>query len=1215
MQLNGLLSFLRQAPRYQDVLTALRAGQPVADQRVLRAARPAVAGALAGDLARPTLIVASQVERAYNIAEQLPVWLPDQPVYRFLEPSSLFYDRTPWATLSIRARLAALGALCPPPGLDSNGPAPVIVTSALALMARTLPVREFRAATRMVRAGTQADQEKLLRAWLAAGYTPVSVVTEPGTFSRRGGIVDVFPISAAAPVRLEFFGDEIESLRAFDPASQRSTTPLDVAVIFPAREALPKYASGVAERLAEWFASLPRPEDDVTSPAPDEDDLRAESAFPTIEFYMPFFYGAPASLLDYLPDDAFIVVDDWAALEDCVSDLETQAVTLREERLKAGQIPPDTPLPYFTWDSLRDGLRARHPLHLGGVGLEMVEGEESGPLPTFDEPEDAIGDLFTPGPRYGGQLRPFIDLLRRLRLNGERPVVVSNQAQRLSELWRDSERGPRIPPRAEVAAPPSGLTFVEGTLAEGWTLAAGHVHLLTDAEIFGWKRPEPRRHPVMRAISPEAYFADMAVGDVVVHVEYGIGRFVGLQKRVLEGVAREYLVIQYAGTDMLYVPIHQADRLSRYVGADDRDPPLSKLGSAEWTQTREAARRAAEEVARELLDLYARRASVEGHAFAPDSPWQAELEASFPYVETDDQLRVLAEVKADMERPTPMDRLICGDVGYGKTEIALRAAFKVVMDGKQVAILVPTTVLAQQHFNTFSQRLAAFPVKVEMLSRFRSPREQRDILAQTARGEVDILIGTHRILQEDVHFRDLGLLIIDEEQRFGVTHKERFKQMRAQVDVLTMTATPIPRTLYMSLAGIRDISMISTPPAERLPVLTHVGPYDEKIVRQAILRELDRGGQIFYVHNRVSTISPVHEHLSRLAPEARIVVGHGQMDEDELEKVMTRFAGGEADILLSTTIIESGLDIPNANTIIIDRADTHGLAQLYQLRGRVGRGAYRGYAYLFYPRHAHLNDEARARLDTIAEQTELGAGLSIAMRDLEIRGAGELLGTRQSGYIATVGFHLYTQLLAQAVQRQRAEQRAEHKAAPRPAAPGELGAIAQGAGPAITIDLPVPAFVPVEFMPDMAMRLQFYRRLADMTTLPAVDDLEVELEDRFGPLPPEVEGLLFQMRVKLMAQKANVVAITADENQVAVRLPYLATINRADLQRYLGHGARVSRVAVWVSRDESEENDWRQRLIAILERLQPLAENAEPMKEPADQGHAPAAPPDPGFGA
>jgi transcription-repair coupling factor (superfamily II helicase) len=1167
MQLHGLLDALRHLPAYQSLIAALRAGRPIPEQHVLRAARPFVAAAVAADLARPTLIITAQVERAYNITEQLPVWLPTVPTLRFAEPSALFYDRTPWAAATIKARLTALAALCPPIGTQAPEPPPLIITSALGLMSRTAPVREFRAASRLIRVGARIEPEKLLRFWLSIGYLPAAVVTEPGTFTRRGGVIDIFPISADRPVRIELFGDEIESLRAFDPASQRSVSPIDHLIVAPAREAMPKFSRAAAEKLANWFASLPEPETDVASARADHPELMAEAAFPTLEFYLPTFYSTSASLLDYLPDEALVIVDDWTTLEDTVGALEAQAVELYSERRRANGIPADYPLPYLTWEHLRDGLRGRPVLQLGGHSADSTPDE------------DALGMFFAPGNHFGGQIRPFIEGMANVAASGAIPIIVSNQAQRLAELWGETRHVTRLPVTTEIEALPDGVRFIEGALGEGWTLRDS-IHLYTDAEIFGWRRPEPRRHITPRAISPEAYFADLKPGDYVVHIEYGVGRFMGMQKRQVDGNPREYLILHYANNDTLYVPIHQADRISRYVGPDDRNPNLTRLGSSEWAQNKAAAQRAAEESAREMLELYARRAMVRGHAFSPDTQWQAELEASFPYVETADQLRVLKEVKADMERPAPMDRLICGDVGYGKTEVALRAAFKAVMDGKQVAILVPTTVLAQQHYNTFTQRLAAFPVRVEMLSRFRSPKEQTDILAKVQRGEIDILIGTHRLLQDDVIFRDLGLLVIDEEQRFGVTHKERFKRLRTEIDVLTLTATPIPRTLYMSLAGIRDISMIQTPPAERLPVLTHVGPFDEKLVRQAILREIDRGGQVFFVHNRVSTIHSIADQLQRLVPDARIAIGHGQMHEDELERVMLSFANGEQDILLCTTIIESGLDIPNANTIIIDRGDMFGLAQLYQLRGRVGRGAYRAYAYLFYPRNAHLNPDARARLETIAEQTELGAGLSIAMRDLEIRGAGELLGMRQSGHIASVGFQLYTQMLAQAVNRLKAEHQY--------AAPAPLEPTLPGIGAPMTIDLPVPAYVPVGFMSDGAMRLQFYRRLADMHTLEAVDEMEIELRDRFGALPPEVEGLIYQMRVKLMAQAANVVSITSDDSQIAVKLPYLAKVDRAGLQRYLENGVRVSRVAVWLARDPN--GAWRKRLLDVLERLSPLKE-------------------------
>lgn len=1164
MQLSGLLNFVRQTDSYQALLNDVRTQQASADQHVLRAARPYLIAALAQDLDRPLVIITGRVDRAHDIIEQVPVWLPDRATYRFAEPNAIFYERAPWTTATIQNRLNTFATLVKPVGAGSNydEPPPIIVTSAHALVQRTMPVREFRAGSRALRVGAQAEPESLLRAWLQVGYNPASIVVEPGTFSRRGGILDIFPMAARNPVRIEFFGDEIESIRTFSPTTQRSSESMERVTITPAREALPRYAPDAAERLGEWFASQPNPDDDVTSLLPDHELLATGTAFPLIEFYLPYLYSYPATLLDYLPEDAVIVVEDWGTLQDCVADLEEQAITVREDKRSAQHLPPDYPLPYITWAELQDELSTRRVLHLGA----------NPEFPITEAP--VVGDLFAPGARHGGQLRTIMEELQHLADRGERAIVVTQQAQRMAELWGEQED--YIIPVTHITSAHnlSQLTFVEGILAEGWVLSTptARVNLLSDAEIFGWKRPEPRRRPKPYALPPESGYADLDNGDYVVHVEYGIGRFGGLQKRMIDNSEREYLVIEYAGNDLLYVPIHQADRISRYVGADDRPPQLNRLGTQEWARTKESTRRAVEEVARELLELYATREHITGHAFGPDTPWQHELEASFPYIETDDQIQALHAVKTDMEKPRPMDRLICGDVGYGKTEVALRAAFKAVMDGKQVAVLVPTTVLAQQHFNTFSRRLLTFPVNVEMLSRFRGPQAQRRILYELAQGQIDIVIGTHRLLQSDVYFKDLGLLIVDEEQRFGVTHKEYLKQKRTEVDVLTLTATPIPRTMHMSLTGVRDISMIQTAPEERLPVVTHVGIFNDRLVRQAILRELDRGGQVFFVHNRVQTINTIAGRIRQLVPEAKIEVGHGQMDESKLEAVMTAFARGDFDVLVSTTIIESGLDIPNANTLIVDRADWFGLSQLYQLRGRVGRAANQAYAYFFHPRTHRLTFDARARLDTIGEQTQLGAGMSIALRDLEIRGAGDLLGTRQSGHIAAVGFHLYTQLLAQAVRHLKG--RGEPPSLP--ATP-----------PTLTIDLPVPTYIPTTFIAEPSLRIQLYRRLAELQTIDAVKEIERELIDRFGPLPAAVKGLLYQLQVKLLAMPANVTAIANENGQIGIRLPYLATTNRSALQEQLGHDVRVSRIAIWLPHQDIEQAHWQTRLLDVLRALQP----------------------------
>ncbi len=1168
MQLNGLLAKLSATSTFESFIQQLARAEETAHQDVLRSARPYLIAALAVRVNRPVLVVTARANRAYDIAEQIPVWCPEARVARFQEPTPVFYERAPWTSSVIRSRIQTLATFAPPVLKSESGLEPaqplIVVTSAHALMQKTLPTREFRANSREYRTGQEINLDKLLEHWVGIGYEPVSVVVQAGTFSRRGGIIDVFPAAADFPVRIEFFGDEIDSLRTFDPATQRSVDNLSSFVITPAREILPKHMPQTLTRLGDWMQTLPDPETDPTSALADLAMLEAGLAFPTAEYYLPYVYPYAASLLDYLPDNTLIVVDDWQAFEDAIADQEEQALEQRDYRTESRQLPPEPVLPYHTWDALSEQLRPIQPLHLG-----------SSPFPEeHDLP--VLGVLFKPGPRYGGQVRSFLEhLLANPR--DDRMLIVTRQAERFAELWAEGHAALPTIERVESLDALGQVNFIDGELSEGWILQEGQqpaLHLYTDAEIFGWRRPEPRRRRQPRKQNPEVFFADLSEGDAVVHVDYGVGIFKGIIKRRYEETEREYLLLEYAGNDILYVPIHQADRLARYVGVDDRTPKLNRLGTPDWIQTRRRASEAAREIADELLSLYAARTVVQGHAFGPDTPWQHELEASFPYVETDDQLRALREVKVDMESPMPMDRLICGDVGYGKTEVALRAAFKAVMDGKQVAILVPTTVLAQQHYTTFSERLTAFPVKVEMLSRFRTASEQEQILRELDGGQIDIVIGTHRLLQEDVVFKDLGLLVIDEEQRFGVTHKEMLKQKRTEVDVLTMTATPIPRTLYMALSGARDISLIQTAPEERLPVVTHVGIYDEKLVRQAILRELDRGGQAFFVHNRVRTIETLAKRLQVLIPEASIVIGHGQMEDSKLEAVITGFARGDYDVLISTTIIENGVDIPTANTMIVDRADQFGLAQLYQVRGRVGRSAQQAFVYFMHPRNSRLTEEARARLDTINEYTDLGVGMSIAMRDLEIRGMGDMLGARQSGHIEAVGFHLYTQLLANAVNQLRGGTRK----LPELLSPEQQ----VDTGLSVTIDLPLPSYLPTDYVNEMNLRLQLYRRLANIHTEDEVDVMEAELEDRFGELPQAVEGLLFQIRIKILAQKANATAIGHEAGKIYIRLPYLGSADRSAIQRYVDSRVKVSRTALWISRDEE---DWQELLCTTLRQL------------------------------
>jgi transcription-repair coupling factor (superfamily II helicase) len=1137
---------------------ALQAGNARPSLGLRRSARLPVLAALQSTLQFPILLLSDRSDRVLTLVDELALWAPQTPRLVFPEPTPLFYEEAAWGDTARRDRLNVLTALAAYhiPGSHVPQSSPLLVASARALMTRTMPRRDYLRVTRTLGQGQSIQVNELVRAWVALGYEPVNTVIAPGQFARRGGILDLWPPAEPQPVRIEFFGDEIDTLRRFDPTTQRTVKDAQSnghkaasgrVLVTPAREYLLP-----ADALAEG------------------NDRGAENGLQTSiedvsEFHIPLLHPSPASLLDYLPSQALVMIDDLQALQDTIVEIEEQAVGLRQESIKDGTLPEDFPVPYLTWSELQDSLVRRQALELGpssAIELDEVGGNTS-----------TLAQSFEPGPRFGGQLKRVMDYLFERYTSGEQLVVVSRQTPRLVELWSEQSILPETPEsQREKYCPP---VFVEGSLSEGWVFHSQDgdaLYLLTDGEIFGWRRPEPRRRPRPAAEAPEAAYSDLQVGDWVVHVDHGIGRFIGLVRRTVEGVEREYLAVEYADEAQLFVPVHQVDRLTRYVGPEGRPPTISRLGGAEWRSTKSSVKEAVKEVAEDLLELYARRSVVDGFSFSPDTTWQQELEASFPYIETEDQKRVLEEVKKDMENPRPMDRLICGDVGYGKTEVALRAAFKSVMDGKQVALLVPTTVLAQQHYHTFLQRLSAFPVEVEMLSRFRTPQQQREIVERLAQGSIDIVIGTHRLLSSDVHFKDLGLLIIDEEQRFGVTHKETLKKLRTEVDVLTMTATPIPRTLYMALSGVRDISTINTPPEERLPIVTHIGPYSKKLVRQAILRELERGGQVFFVHNRVHTIQAMRSHLEQLIPEARITVAHGQMPENELSARMEAFSKGQVDVLLSTSIIESGLDIPSANTLIVDRADTFGLAQLYQLRGRVGRGAQRAFAYFFRHNRISPTPEGRQRLETIAENTQLGAGFSIAMRDLEIRGTGDILGTRQHGHIAAVGFHLYTRLLAEAVRRLRKDRKLPSSTI--------LSRI-RAQGPGSNIDLPLPISIPAEYVPDKDVRLGLYRRLAELQSLDEVDALSEEFNDRFGPLPETVRNLFLQLRIKLLAENAGLASVTAENGQFALRYPEGEI--PASLPD-LGELVRVGKTALWMPYIYLP--DWPEQLIKVLERLQ-----------------------------
>ncbi|MEA3376334.1 MAG: transcription-repair coupling factor [Chloroflexota bacterium] len=1157
MNISGLLTAIEELESYRLLRQDLQQGDMPAPLGLMRAARAPVLAALGRGVTRDrcgaVLVAAGTTGRAQKVLQSLRDWSVDPArVLRFPEPLTLFYDRAPWTDEIIIGRLQVLSALHEEMESAGEGRPLMVVASARALMQRTLPLHQYRLSVREVAVGQILDLERTLRRWAGLGYEPVSVVEAAGQYSHRGGIIDIFPPADVLPVRIELWGNQVDSMRRFDPATQRSQERVEKVRITPAREALPRHGAGAAERVGELLEE-DLPEDILEELSEHHRGLVDSAPFPGLEFYLPYLYSRPATLLDYLPEDGLVVVDDEWELADAWAELEQEALDLKRSVETTGALPEDYPLPYATWDEWSE-MRTDQPVLTLGHGRE--------------EAASQLGNCFVPGPCFGGQLRPLLDHIETAQVRGDRVVLVSRQARRLADLW--SREHAYISPVEDLRdAPRSTLTFVQGALDEGWVLqpvSGVSTQLLTDGEIFGWRRPAPRRPVHRRKTAPESTFSDFSPGDHVVHVEYGIGVFRGLVTRSLEGGEQEYLLIEYGGEDRLFVPIYQTDRLSRYVGADDRPPELSRLGKAQWRDVKERVKKATEEVARELLDLYAARELAEGHSYRPDTPWQTELEASFPYYETPGQREAIGDVKDDMESPQPMDRLICGDVGYGKTEVAVRAAFKAVMDGRQAAVLVPTTVLAQQHYATFRQRMEPFPVEIEMLSRFRTGAEQEEILEKLLAEQIDVVIGTHRLLQDDVAFADLGLLIIDEEQRFGVTHKEKFKKVRTQLDVLTMTATPIPRTLYMALTGVRDISVIETPPEERLPVSTYVGDYDTSLIRRAILRELERGGQVFYVHNRVQTIEVARRRLERIVPEATFGVAHGRMRGRDLEDTMVRFVDGKIDVLVCTTIIESGLDIPAANTLIVERAGRLGLAQLYQLRGRVGRAAERAYAYLFRERESRLTPEARRRLETIREASGLGDGYAIAMRDLEIRGAGDILGTRQSGHISAVGFHLYARLLSRAVE----ELKAEREGKPPPPEP-----LAD-----IRIDLPIPVSLPEDYVADTWLRLKMYRRLAELNSMAEIEEMERELVDRFGPLPRPAQNLMYQLRLKALARDAGVGVVTMDNGRLALRSGG-REFPREDLLQVLNGQASISRYGIWLPK----EAGWEEMLVDVLKKV------------------------------
>jgi len=984
----------------------------------------------------------------------------------------------------------------------------VVVAPVRALIQGLAPVAEATVGPVSVRPGDQLDPEDLVARLVGAGYRREYQVEHRGELAVRGSIVDVFPSTADVPVRIDLWGDEVDRLTTFAVADQRSAHDLDEVVIFGCREVLPN--EQVRVRAAELIAEEPWGRDQW-------DRLAEGQLFEGMESWLPWLTerSTPEVLPDRLGPSAQIVLVEPRRMRDRAGELIDEEVAL------AGALAQ-------TWNATGHDGSTFPRLH---AGFDRVLQDTAAPAwhitAVPEGPETTVVQAQAWDPVVGGG-EHLVKQVGGFARDGYRVIVCAEGRGTADRMLRSfAEAGLTVADAADdpasLARP--GVRMTIAALERGFILPSIKLAVLAEADVTGRRRAHRRAKPRTRATA--GYFDDLKPGDYVVHHQHGVGRYAGMVTRAIGGAERDYLLLEYRGGDKLYVPSDQVDAVRHYTGGET--PSLHRLGGADWEKTKSRVRKAVREIAQELVVLYRRRITAPGHQFPVDSPWQREMEESFPYAETPDQLKAIVEVKEDMESEHPMDRLVCGDVGFGKTEVALRAVFKCVQDGKQAAVLVPTTLLAQQHFQTFSERYSGYPVRVEVLSRFLTPGQARRVVAGLADGSVDVVIGTHKLLGGDITFKDLGLLVVDEEQRFGVSHKESIKQLRANVDVLTLTATPIPRTLEMSLTGIRDLTLLNTPPADRQPILTYVGEYDERAVAEAIRRELLREGQVFFVHNRVQDIEDTTRRLRELVPEARIAVAHGQMDEGSLERVVLDFWEGEFDVLVCTTIIESGIDMPTVNTLVVDRADRLGLGQLHQLRGRVGRAGQRAYAYLFFPPDRELTEEAYERLKTIGEHTELGSGFKIAMRDLEIRGAGNLLGGDQSGHIAAVGYDLYVQMVSEAVAELKGEEVRE---------PAE-----------IKLELPLDAFLPPDYVSREDLRIEAYRRLAVVTAQHEVDDIVAEWADRFGPPPAPAEALLRVARLRAECARIGIRELTVAKDVARISPVRLKMSQKVRLER------------------------------------------------------------------
>ncbi|MQR93958.1 transcription-repair coupling factor [Fictibacillus phosphorivorans] len=1103
----GLKKYFSQGEDLKSIMDGINGG--LKEQLVAGlsgSARTMLISSLHENTGKPQLVVTHNLFQAQKLYEDLTSLLSEDEVYLY-PVNDLISSEMAISSPELKSqRIEALNQL-------SRSFKGVIITPVAGLRRYLPPVEVWKKAGLAFQVGEDIDSDEILKKLVAMGYERSSMVQTPGEFSVRGGIIDIYPLTEKNPVRIELFDTEIDSIRYFEAETQRSQDKVKAISIAPAEELIlfDEHYNNAADRIdAKLASTLKNIKDDalketlVENISYETGRLREKQQFQSMYKYASLFYDEPASLLQYISPNSLVVMDEIGRIQETSQQLDKEEAEWQTALLEHGELVQDLTISPDTNGLLGD--KKAFPIIYLSLFLRHVP---------HTQPQNILNVECKSMQNFHGQMNVLKGEMDRWKKLGFAIVFVAmnkERANRLERVLADYEMDAGII-AADQNIQPKTSQILLGDLGSGFESVKQKLVVITEEEVFTKKAKRPARKQKMTNAERIKSYSELKVGDYVVHVNHGIGKYLGIETLEIKGVHKDYLHIKYSGNDKLYVPVEQIDQVQKYVGSEGKEPKIYSLGGSDWKKVKSRVKSSVQDIADDLIKLYAEREASRGYAFAEDGAEQSEFEGSFPYQETDDQLRAIEEIKKDMESVRPMDRLLCGDVGYGKTEVAIRAAFKAIMDGKQVAFLVPTTILAQQHFETFRERFSEFPITIGSLSRFRSKKEQNEVLKGLKAGTVDIAIGTHRLLSKDVQYKDLGLLIIDEEQRFGVTHKEKIKTLKSNVDVLTLTATPIPRTLHMSMLGVRDLSVIETPPENRFPVQTYVMDYNGSLVREAIEREMGRGGQVYFLYNRVDSIERMAEQISMLVPDCRVAYAHGQMSENELESVMLEFLEGNYDVLVSTTIIETGVDIPNVNTLIVYDADKMGLSQLYQLRGRVGRSNRVAYAYFTYQRDKVLTEVAEKRLQAIKEFTELGSGFKIAMRDLSIRGAGNLLGAQQHGFIDSVGFDLYSQMLEEAIQERKGNK------------PKEVEED-------VDLNIEVDAYIPTNYIGDEKQKIEMYKHVRAAKALKDISDLQEEFVDRFGDYPVEVECLLLVAGIKLRAKREGVKLIEQKQDTV-----------------------------------------------------------------------------------